>query len=79
MLAMIVLWASTAYLGKYVSKISSLITALPAMFMSAVCTTYILTAEEGLSLSSTISYPIGLGVAILFSLLYTWKILLKKE
>lgn len=79
MLAMIVLWASTAYLGKYVSKISSLITALPAMFMSAVCTTYILTAEEGLRLSPTISYPIGISIAILFSLLYTWKILLKKE
>ena len=78
MLAMIVLWASTAYLGKYVSKISSLITALPAVFMSAVCITYILTAEEGLRLSPSISYPIGIGVAILFYLVYTWKILLRK-
>ena len=64
-LAMIALWVSTAYLlkkGKY--KFGSLITAIPAAFMSAVSITYILMAEEGFKLSSSISYPIGIVFAL---------------
>ncbi|MBP3728887.1 MAG: carbon starvation protein A, partial [Lachnospiraceae bacterium] len=47
-LAMISLWVSTAYLmrkGQY--PYGTLLTALPATLMSAVCLTYILMAKEG--------------------------------
>lgn len=59
-LAMISLWVATAYLirqGK--TKYGSLLTALPATFMSAVSLTYILMSGEGFSLSSSIAYPAG--------------------
>ena len=59
-LAMIALWVSTAYLvreGKY--KFGSLLTAIPAGFMSAVSMTYIMTAKEGFRLSTSIAYPVG--------------------
>ena len=62
-LAMIVLWAGSVYLAKYAKinkPLSSLIAALPATFMSAVSCTYILYAQEGLHLSTSIAYPIGL-------------------
>ena len=64
-LAMIALWVATAYLikkGKY--QYGPLITALPATFMSAVTLTYILSANEGLRLSTDISYPIGFAFAV---------------
>ena len=63
-LAMIALWVSTAYLlkkGKY--RFGSLLTALPATFMTVVSTTYILTAKEGFRLSTAIAYPAGAIIA----------------
>lgn len=64
-LAMIALWVSTAYLlknGRY--RLGSLITALPATFMTAVSLTYILMADEGFRLNQTVSYGIGAVVAL---------------
>jgi carbon starvation protein CstA len=61
-LAMIVLWAITVYLlkaGKFYW-----ITLVPAVFMTAVITTYLLLAPEGFSLSMGISYSIGIAVSI---------------
>ena len=61
-LATVVLWASAMYLvheGK-----SHWIASVPAVFMTAVCSTYILMAPEGLSLSARVSYPIGIVVAV---------------
>ncbi len=72
-LAMIALWVSTSYLlkkGKY--KLGSLITAIPAAFMSAVSITYILMAEEGFKLSSSISYPIGIVFALSLFCVYIY-------
>lgn len=67
-LAMIALWVSTAYLlknGKY--RFGSLLTALPAAFMTAVSTTYILVADEGFRLNQTASYVAGaVAAAALF-------------
>ena len=59
-LAMIALWVATAYLMKN-EKIrhGSLMTALPAAFMSAVSLTYILMAEEGFGLGGSVAYPAG--------------------
>ena len=63
-LAMISLWVATAYLlkeGKY--RFGSLLTALPAAFMSAVSLTYILMADEGFRLSAAVAYPAGIAAA----------------
>ena len=63
-LAMISLWVATAYLVKTrKNKLPSLLTALPAAFMSAVSLTYILMASEGFGLSAGIGYPAGLVFA----------------
>ncbi|MBW4829428.1 MAG: carbon starvation protein A [Clostridiaceae bacterium] len=75
-LAMIVLWASAAYLVKV--KKSHWIASLPATFMTAVSITYIMMAPEGFKLSSKISYPVGFVVAI-GVLVYFIKKLNKKE
>ncbi len=70
-LAMISLWVATAYLLKNGrNRITTLLTALPAAFMSAVSMTYILMAEEGFSLSSGIAYPAGAAFAAALFILY---------
>ncbi len=63
-LAMISLWIATVYLlRENRNKLASLLTALPAAFMSAVSMTYILMAPEGFSLAAGISWPIGIVFA----------------
>jgi len=61
-LAMIVLWASAMYLA--LRKQIHWIATVPATFMTAVSITYILVAPEGFKLSYSISYPVGIAVAI---------------
>ena len=64
-LAMISLWVITSYLlHNHPSDLASLISALPATFMSAVTMTYILTAKEGLQLSLGTAQPIGIAFAV---------------
>ena len=75
-LAMIVLWAGSVYLAKYAKinkPITSLIAALPAAFMSAVSCTYILYAEEGFKLSTSVAYPVGILFAALCLGLFLFK------
>ena len=70
-LAMVSLWVATAYLlkeGK--TRFGSLLTALPATFMSAVSLTYILMASEGFGLPSAIAYPAGIIFAIALFCVY---------
>ena len=63
-LAMIALWVATAYLLKtHGRKRASLLTALPATFMSAVSMTYILMADEGFRLPAAVGYPAGVVFA----------------
>lgn len=70
-LAMISLWVATAYLVKQGGKpLKSLLTALPAAFMSAVSLTYILMAKEGFRLSSSVAYPAGIVFAAALFALY---------
>ena len=76
-LAMIALWVATAYLVRQGRPLGSLITALPAAFMSAVSTTYILTAQEGFRLSTSIAYPAGMAVAL--TLFVTYCVLLRRR
>lgn len=66
-LAVFTLWGISVFLVK--SRKNYLITLLPALFMTAVCTTYICIAPEGLMLSPSLSYAIG-GVCTLISLLW---------
>ena len=70
-LAMVALWVASAYLlkkGKY--RFGSLLTALPATFMTAVSTTYILMAKEGFKLNQTVSYVIGAVAAASLLIVY---------
>lgn len=70
-LAMIALWVATAYLVlNSKQRFASLITAIPASFMSAVSLTYILMAPEGFKLSSKIGYPAGIIFASALLLIY---------
>ncbi len=74
-LAMISLWVATAYLLKtHANKIMSLVTALPAVFMSAVSMTYILMANEGFHLGSGIGYPVGIVFAVACFVFYLTKL-----
>ncbi len=73
-LAMISLWVATAYLLKTNrNKLASLITAVPAAFMSAVSMTYILMADEGFGFASYIGYPVGLAFAVMLFAVYVRK------
>ena len=70
-LAMISLWVISAYLLKHCKyRLGSLISAIPATFMSAVTMTYILMADEGLRLSATIAYPAGIVFAAVLAGIY---------
>ncbi len=53
-LSVFTLWALTVYF--YQQKKAYIITLIPALFMTAVCSTYIFIAPEGFSLSHTVSY-----------------------
>ena len=70
-LAMIVLWAASAYLVKMAK--SHWMTSIPATFMTAVSITYILQAPEGFSLPTTIAYPAGAVAAIAAIGLFLYK------
>lgn len=81
-LAMVSLWVATQYLLKNGKKFTyTLVTAIPASFMSAVSLTYILMAKEGFSISRNIAYPVGAVFAALqlvFYMLYYRRISLKQ-
>lgn len=70
-LAMIVLWATAAYL--ITNNKLHWIATIPATFMTAVSVTYLLQAPEGFQLSQTISYPAGIIAAIVALVLFLYK------
>ncbi|WP_372714033.1 carbon starvation protein A [Ilyobacter sp.] len=61
-LATIVLWAGAVYLAQRGKNYW--IAAAPGTFMTAVVTTYIIIAPEGLKLPTTVGYPVGIAVAL---------------
>lgn len=72
-LAMIALWVVTSYLLKEGKRwYGSLLTALPASFMSAVTLTYILMAREGLRLNQVVSYIIGATFSLILLIVYLY-------
>lgn len=71
-LAMIVLWAITVYLAQ--ERKFYWITFIPAIFMTAVTTTYLLFAPEGFSLSKEISYTVGISLSVLSAIgFFIWR------
>ncbi|WP_445733470.1 carbon starvation CstA family protein [Mariniflexile sp.] len=70
-LATIVLWTITAYLC-YENK-NYWITALPAVFMTMVCSTYILVAPEGFQLPTQVAYIGGALITLVVTALFLFK------
>lgn len=62
-LSIFTLWAVTVWLAR--KGKTFYVTLFPALFMTAVCTTYILVAPEGFGLSYVLSCAVGGGVAVL--------------
>lgn len=62
-LAMVVLWAVTVYLAQ--ERKFYWVTLIPAVFMTAVTTTYLLLAPEGFSLPKDVSYLIGALLSVM--------------
>jgi len=73
-LAMIVLWTITVYLVQ--QRKFYWITLIPALFMTAVTSTYLLFAPEGFSLSKEISYTAG---AIITLVAFIWFLVYKNK
>lgn len=71
-LSVFTLWAITVYLVR--ERKCFWVTFVPALFMTAVCSTYLCIARECLALPSALSYGIGMG-AIVLSLVWFvgWK------
>lgn len=67
-LSVFTLWAITVYLAQ--QRKCYWITLLPALFMTVVCTTYILIAPEGFGLSFTTGLAGGLTLMSLFAAIF---------
>ena len=73
-LAVFMLWTATVYLVKARGKSWYLVTLLPALFMTAVCVTFILVDKIGFRLPQVAAPWIGLGTFVISSILfYLWK------
>lgn len=66
-LAVFTLWSITVYLVR--NRKNYFVTLIPALFMTCVCSTYIMIAPEGLSMSQTVSYIAG-GAVTLIALIW---------
>ncbi|MFA8436428.1 MAG: carbon starvation protein A [Marinifilaceae bacterium] len=65
-LSMIVLWTAAMYLAQ--KGRNHLLLSIPALFMTAICFTYLLVAplkNGGLAITTEIGYPLGVLIAIL--------------
>lgn len=77
-LAMIALWAAAVYLRQNCGRLQSLMAAVPAAFMSAVCSTYILMADEGLRLARAVAYPAGILFAAVCAAVFAVRVYCKE-
>lgn len=76
-LATVVLWMITAYLIQ--ERKPYWVTLVPAVFMTAVATSYILVAPEGFSLPVNISHAVGITVALVLLVVTLIKANKKKD
>lgn len=71
-LATFTLWAVTLWLAH--RQKNFWMGLWPALFMTAVCSAYILIAPEGLKLPQTVGIPVGLGASLLAGIaFFVWK------
>lgn len=75
-LAMVVLWTITAYL--IFENKAYWVTLFPAIFMTMVCSTYILIAPEGFELANDISYWGGALITLCTIILF-WTYVMRKK
>ena len=69
-LAVFTLWTITVYLVRKKGGVWYLITLFPALFMTAVCTTFILVDKVGFHMPAAAAPWIGLGTFVVSSLLF---------
>ena len=69
-LAVFMLWTATVYLTLKRPGLSYMLTLVPAMFMSAVCVTFILIDKIGFRLPLDIAPWVGLGTFVVSGLLF---------
>lgn len=67
-LAVFTLWTLTVYLT--LKKKPFVITLVPAMFMTAVCTSFLLVSDNAFGLSSTVGYVVAVAAFVLSGLLF---------
>ncbi len=67
-LSVFTLWSVTVYLLQ--QHRNYIVTLIPAMFMTCVCTSYILVAPEGLSLNYTVGVSLGILAAIVCGVIF---------
>jgi carbon starvation protein CstA len=70
-LSVFTLWAVTVFLMR--TGRLFWVTFFPAMFMTAVCTSYILVAPEGLAIDYTVGVTIGVVVALATGAAFLWR------
>lgn len=74
-LSVFTLWCLTVFLKKERKGVSFIITLIPALFMTAICTTYIFVDKSCLGLNANLSIPIAAAVALIsFILFMRWEI-----
>jgi carbon starvation protein CstA len=76
-LAMVVLWTITAFLI-YEGK-AYWISGIPALFMTMVCSTYILIAPEGFNLENDVAYFGGSFITICITVLFSMYVIKRKK
>ena len=69
-LAVFTLWALTVFLAR--SKKLYIVTLIPALFMTAVCSTYIFVAPEGLGMGVAVSQAIGIVITVITLVAFLW-------
>ena len=69
-LSVFTLWTITVFLARRGRGKHFLITCIPALFMTAVCSTYICIAPEGIGLPVALAGPIAGGVAVVALVLF---------
>ncbi|OFI05553.1 carbon starvation protein A [Clostridium acetireducens DSM 10703] len=71
-LGAIILWTAAMYMAK--ERKNHWLCTIPSVFMTAVCTSYILMAPEGFKLSASIGYPVGILTALVLLGIFMRKI-----
>jgi len=66
-LSVFTLWAVTVYLVRH--KKPFVITLIPALFMTSVCTTFLFVSKQAFGLPETLSYALG-GICLLVAVVW---------